>query len=97
MMIPSERVTVTLPRDIVEAIDQAESNRSRFVADAVVRELARRRRAGLLQSIKAPHSESVALAEAGLGDWGSEPDAGLVDLKSGTRVRWVPGKGFVAR
>ena len=47
----SERVTITLPGDLVEGIDRLERNRSRFIAGAVQRELARRRREALLQSL----------------------------------------------
>ena len=45
------RVTITLPGDLVEGIDRLERNRSRFIAGAVQRELARRRREALLQSL----------------------------------------------
>jgi metal-responsive CopG/Arc/MetJ family transcriptional regulator len=34
-----ERVTTTLPEDLVRDIDRREKNRSRFVAEAVRREL----------------------------------------------------------
>lgn len=34
-----ERVTVTLPQDLVRDIDRREKNRSKFVAEAVRREL----------------------------------------------------------
>lgn len=40
-----QRVTVTLPDDLLKEIDRRESNRSKFVAEAVHRELERRRRA----------------------------------------------------
>ena len=39
-----ERVTVTLPMDLVRGIARREKNQSKFVADAVCRELDRRRR-----------------------------------------------------
>lgn len=93
----TERVTVTLPKDLVEGIDRLERNRSRFVAEAVSQELARRRRAGLLASIARPHSESLEVAEAGLEEWGAALplDAdGLLDPAAGRRVRWVEGKGW---
>ena len=98
-MPASERVTVTLPAEVVRDIDRREKNRSKFVLDAVRHELARRRREGLRRSLRSPHSESEPLAEAGFDDWvGGLPDedaSALVDAKAGTPVRWVLGKGWV--
>lgn len=99
-MATSERVTVTLPIELVEAIDRHERNRSRFIAEAVERELVRRRREGLLRSLKSPHPEAAVLAETGLAEWGAslpEGDDGLVDEAAGTAVRWVEGTGWVER
>jgi len=95
-MAANARVTVTLPADLVEDIDRLESNRSRFIAEAVDRELSRRRRAGLLRSVRSPHADTVALVDSGLGDWLTDlsADAGLVDPDAGTAVRWVEGKGW---
>lgn len=42
-MPTTERVTVTLPAEMIEHIDRFEKNRSRFIAKAVEHELARRR------------------------------------------------------
>jgi hypothetical protein len=93
----AERVTVTLSTELVEGIDRLERNRSRFIAEAVERELARRRREALLASVGSPHPETAELADAGLGNWTSDlPDEeGLVDLAGGTAVRWVDGQGWV--
>ena len=93
----TERVTVTLSGDLVEEIGRWERNRSRFIAEAVEHELARRRRDALLQSIHSPHPETTELADAGLGDWASDipDDEGLVDLTGGTAVRWIEGQGWV--
>ena len=44
-MATVERVTVTLPNELVSEIDRREKNRSKFVAEAVRHELERRRRA----------------------------------------------------
>jgi metal-responsive CopG/Arc/MetJ family transcriptional regulator len=52
-----ERVTVTLPKDLVRDIDRREKNRSRFIAEAVHRELDRRRREELRRSLENPHAE----------------------------------------
>ena len=93
----SERVTVTLPSELVERIDRLERNRSRFVAEAAQRELVRRHRAGLLRSLTVPHVEVADLADASLADWGASlpaEDEWLVDIAAGTPVQWVPGEGW---
>jgi hypothetical protein len=97
-MATTERVTVTLPIDLVEGIDRFERNRSRFITEAVERELVRRRREGLLLSLASPHPEAAELAETGLADWGASlppDDEGLVDEALGKPVRWVEGRGWV--
>lgn len=93
----TERVTVTLPADLLEEIDQLERNRSRFIAEAVQHELARRRRDALLQSIGSPHPETTELADSGLADWTADlrEDEGLIDPAAGTAVRWIEGQGWV--
>ena len=94
-----ERVTVTLPDNLIKDIDRREKNRSKFVADAVRRELDRRRRADLRRSLQNPHPESADLAEQGLEDWSrglpDENAEALVDSSVGKQVRWVPGEGWV--
>jgi hypothetical protein len=94
----SERVTVTLPVDLVDGIDGFERNRSRVIAEAVAHELERRRREGLLPLLASPHPESAEFAEAGLAEWGEAlpPGDGLVDESAGQPVRWVQGRGWVA-
>jgi hypothetical protein len=96
-MSAPERVTVTLSADLVDGIDRLERNRSRFIAEAVERELARRRRETLLSSVQNPHPETGNLAESGLGEWTADlpDDEGLVDVAGGTAVRWVEGQGWV--
>jgi hypothetical protein len=93
----TERVTVTLPAELVGGIDRLERNRSRFIAEAVEHELARRRREALLRSVHNPHPETADLADADLGDWTADlpDDEGLVDVAGGTAVRWVEGRGWV--
>ncbi len=92
------RVTVTLPEGVLAEVDRLASNRSRFVLDAVTRELARRRRAALRVSLSAPHPESCLIAEAGVGEWGrslpAEDTEGLLEPEQGRRVSWVEGKGW---
>lgn len=73
------------------------SNRSRFILEAVERELARRRRDGLLRSLKSPHPEASELADVGLVEWAASMSPGddeLVDPSAGKSVRWVEGQGW---
>ncbi len=94
----SERVTVTLPAEVVQDIDRLERNRSKFILEAVQRELAWRRREALRQSLRSPHPESEEMAELGLREWTAtlpeEDAADLVDPKAGKPVRWTPGEGW---
>ena len=96
-MSTTERVTVTLSVQLVEGIDRLERNRSRFIAEAVEHELARRRREALLSSVRNPHPETADLTDTGLGDWAADlaDDEGLVDVAGGTAVCWVEGQGWV--
>lgn len=97
-MATTDRVTVTLPTEVVQEIDRRERNRSRFVLGAVKRELLRCRREELRRSLRTPHPDSVRLAESGIGEWARglprEKTEDLVDLEKGTSVRWVPGRGW---
>lgn len=96
-MPPSKRVTVTLPADLLQEVDELERNRSRFIAEAVQHEVARRRRAALLESVRSPHPETTQLVDVGLADWTSElaDDKGLLDPSGGTAVRWMEGQGWI--
>mgnify|MGYP002625804899 CR=1 FL=1 len=93
------RVTVTLPEDLIRDIDRRETNRSKFLAEAVRRELDRRRRAELRRSLENPHAESHELAEQGLAEWTQglpdEDTDALVDHSTGKAVRWVAGEGWI--
>jgi predicted transcriptional regulator len=94
----TERVTVTLPIELIEHIDRLERNRSRFIAEAVRHEVSRRRREALTHSLRNPHPESTEWASMGLSEWhASLPaiDAGLIDSEAGTPVRWIEGEGWV--
>jgi hypothetical protein len=91
-------VTVTLPEEVVDEIDRHEANRSRFVLEATLDALERRRREELLRSLDNPHPESAELARVGEGEWLSlagEEDRDLVDPGAGVRVSWVAGSGWV--
>ena len=91
-----ERVTVTLPAELVEKIDRLERNRSRFIVEAVEHELAQRRRDALVQSVQNPHPETTELVDVSLSEWVSDLPSGetLVDASAGTPVRWVEGQGW---
>lgn len=99
--MPAARVTVTLPPEVVAEIDRRESNRSRFVLDAVRREVLRRRREELRRSLANPHVEAGELADAGLEEWGAagnaSEDAGLLDPKTSRPIRWVEGRGWIEK
>lgn len=96
-----ERVTVTLPRRLIEAIDEVDKNRSGFLAKAAKRELKRLRRLALRKALdaRAPNEESRQLEQAGLKEWFSalpeEDVSELVDVEGGTPIRWVHGKGWL--
>jgi Arc/MetJ-type ribon-helix-helix transcriptional regulator len=96
---PVERVTVTLPGDLVREIDRRDKNRSKFVTEAVRRELDRWRREELKRSLESPHPESFGLVEQGLEEWSrtlpDEDAESLLDSGAGKVVRWVPGQGWI--
>src|SRR3970040_610169 len=96
-MPATERVTITLPADLLEEVDQLERNRSRFIAEAVQHEVARRHRAALMESVRSPHPETTELGGAGLSNWTSDlpDDEGPIDPTGGTPVRWVEGQGWI--
>ena len=95
-----DRVTITLPNELVRDMDRREKNRSKFVAEAVRNELERRRREELRQSLSRPHPESAELAEQGLADWAAglpeEDTEALIAGGAGEPIQWVPGEGWVA-
>lgn len=95
--MPSERVTITLPRELVDEVDRRERNRSKFVREAIQNEIERRKRAALRSSLGKPHPESEELAELGLEEWASalpEEEGDLVDPDAGIPVEWRPGEGW---
>ena len=97
--MPAERVTVTLPAELLRSVDRLERDRSRFILEAVRREIERRWREELRRSLRTPHPESLGLAEAGLGEWEKalpeEDLAELVDPAGGRPIRWTPDDGWV--
>jgi hypothetical protein len=91
-------VTVTLPAEVVAEMGRLERNRSRLVLEAVRREIERRRRESLRESLAAPHPDTPLLVEEGFADWAAglpEEDARSLLLPgAGHAVRWVPGEGW---
>jgi hypothetical protein len=84
-----------MPSELVAGIDRIESNRSRFIAEAVRHELQRRQRLELLRSLEAPHPDSAATAA--LADWAEalpETDSDLLDPSAGEPVHWRPESGW---
>ena len=97
ILMASERVTVTLPEELVQDIDRRERNRSKFIQEAIRRELERRRREQLRLSLREPHPETEQTAEFGIRDWAVSDDDGdedLLDPGVGKTVHWEPGKGW---
>ena len=92
-----ERVTVTLPEEVLRDIDRRERNRSKFILQAVQRELEWRQREQLRLSLNEPHPESMQTAEWGIQQWvlsADERDADLLDQKEGKKVCWEPEIGW---
>ena len=93
----TSRVTVTLPTEILSEIDKADTNRSRFILEAVRREVERRRREDLGKSLNHPHPETSALESAGLAEWfesGTRDVEELLDPDQGVEILWIPGAGW---
>ncbi|MEB3305349.1 MAG: ribbon-helix-helix domain-containing protein [Cyanobacteriota bacterium] len=94
----AERVTVTMPAELVAGIDRVERNRSRFIAEAVRHELQRRQRLELQRSLQSPHPDSLATAALGLTDWAEaipEADSDLLDPNAGTPLTWQAEVGWI--
>jgi len=94
---PYERVTVTMPAELVAGVDRYESNRSRFITEAVRHELKRRRHLELLRSLDEPHPDSLATAALGLEAWGEAlptEDSDLLDPTAGRPLRWSANQGW---
>jgi hypothetical protein len=96
-MPTTRRVTVTLPAELVQSIDRLEKNRSRFIAEAVERELIVAGGRGCTAR-SSTRTEGAELADVGLDEWAAslpEGDEGLVDVAAGKPVRWTPGEGWI--
>ncbi|MBM3726224.1 MAG: hypothetical protein FJW40_12450 [Acidobacteria bacterium] len=90
---------MSLPGDLLRDIDRLEKNRSKFVVEAVRREIERLRRAELRRSLENPHPEATQLVDQGFEEWirglPEEDGEALVVSSAGKAVRWVPGEGWV--
>jgi Arc/MetJ-type ribon-helix-helix transcriptional regulator len=96
--LATERVTITLPRDLVEEVDRRERNRSKFIREAIRHELERRRREAIRRSLLTAHAESGDTSGLGIDAWAAglpEGDDDLLDPEAGTDVEWRPHEGWV--
>jgi hypothetical protein len=94
---PFERITVSMPAELVARIDRVERNRSRFITQAVRHELKHRRRLELLSSLEAPHPDSLAIAALGLESWHQglpTGDSDLLDPSAGLPLHWDVAQGW---
>ncbi len=96
--VAQAHVTVTLPEELVQAMDRQGVDRAQFVAEAVRHELEHKRREELRRSLYAPHPESAEHEPLGIAEWAEKlpkEEAGdLVDLAGGQPVEWIPGEGW---
>jgi hypothetical protein len=87
--------------DLIRDLDRREKNRSKFLVEAVRRELDHRRRDELRRSLRNPHPESAELAEQGMDEWTRgllEEDAeALLDCSTGTQMGSRGGVGGGSR
>jgi hypothetical protein len=94
----TERISVLLPAELLEDLDRIARNRDRFISDAIRHEIGRRAHEALRDSLRTPHPDLATAAEEDLHEWNASlPDedaSSLVDLDSGTAVRWRPGEGW---
>jgi Arc/MetJ-type ribon-helix-helix transcriptional regulator len=91
-----ERITVTLPGELLYEMDRLDSNRSRFVREAIRQNLEYRRQQALQESLAQPHPDLQELESLGFGDWAGEGvEVDLADPRAGTPVRWEEGRGWV--
>lgn len=94
---PFERITVTMPAELVARIDRVERNRSRFITQAVRHELKRRQRQELLRSLEEPHPDSLITAELGLENWSQglpTGDLNLLNPSAGVPLQWSGEQGW---
>ena len=92
------RVTVTLPSELLVDIDKEDENRSRFILEAIRRELEWRKLQQLHLSLESPHPETSEWEKLGVENYARSlpPQADdLVLPGAGQAIRWIPGEGWV--
>ena len=94
----AQRITLTLPSEVVTAIDRTTHDRDSFVTDAVRHEIDRRKEAQLRRSLDGPHPETSELAVSPSSNWpaGVPRDEwdDLLTSDLGEEIRWEEGKGW---
>ena len=93
----TERVTISVPSELLAAVDRRGGSRSALVQSALRHELERLEQAELRQSLEDPHPESLALADVDIAEWAGALPAGdddLLDPDGGVAVRWTEGEGW---
>ena len=95
----SERVTITLPEEMVQEIDGRERNRSRFVQQAVARELERLRQQELQRSLDNPHTPTArpwpSPASQNGPIWRLPATRSCSIHSAGKEIRWDADRGWI--
>lgn len=94
-LMATRRLTVSLPEELVRAIDRRSSNRSAYLQRAAKHELERELRRDLERSLSSPVVDEIA--DAGFEEWlVAIPGDGreIADPDQGTPVRWIEGRGW---
>lgn len=94
----AQRIALTLPSEVISAIDRTTHDRDSFVADAVRHEIDRRKEAQLRRSLDSPHPETSKAAGSPLPNWPTgvprnEWDE-LLTSELGEEIRWEERKGW---
>ncbi len=97
-MSSTAHIALDLPLELVRELDREETDRGRFIQEAIQHELQRRRQKQILHALHNPHPESADWAELGFDDWAAHlPEEDIsewVDPDAGVEVRWTPGEGW---
>lgn len=94
----AQRITLTLPSEVVTAIDRTTHDRDSFVTDAVRHEIDRRREDQLQRSLDRPHPETSMANKSVPRDWPTgvphdEWDE-LLTSELGQDICWEEEKGW---
>lgn len=96
-MASSERITVTLPSNLLHGIDARSRNRSSYVQKALRHEFERESQLKLKESLDSPHPATGSFEDSEYQAWfNSIPaeDTDFIDREAGVSVRWVAGSGW---